>query len=74
MMPVVPPASRALAVAVLLVVSLARAGAQDLQRGVIIDDVKCASDPAQNYALYLPSTYSSDRQWPVLVAFRPAAG
>jgi len=50
-----------------------RADAQELQRGVIIDEVKCASDQAQTYALYLPSTYSPERTWPLLIAFHPAA-
>ena len=48
-------------------------GAQDLPRGTIIDDVKCAAEPAQSYALYLPSNYSHDRGWSVLIAFHPAA-
>jgi len=47
--------------------------AQDLPRGTIIDDVKCAADPAQSYALYLPSNYSPDRSWNLLVAFHPGA-
>ena len=47
--------------------------AQDLPRGTIIDDVKCAAEPAQSYALYLPSNYSRDRAWSVLIAFHPAA-
>jgi dienelactone hydrolase len=47
--------------------------AQDLPRGTIIDDVKCAADPTQRYALYLPSTYSRDRLWNLLIAFHPAA-
>ena len=47
--------------------------AQDLPRGTIIDDVKCAADPTQSYALYLPSTYSRDRLWNLLIAFHPAA-
>ena len=48
-------------------------GAQDLPRGTIVDDVKCAAEPAQSYALYLPSNYSRDRGWSVLIAFHPAA-
>ena len=46
---------------------------QDLPRGQIVDEVKCAGDPAQSYALYLPSNYSPDRTWSLLVAFHPAA-
>jgi predicted esterase len=49
------------------------ARAQDLPRGVIVDDVKCAADAAQSYALYLPSNYSRDRGWNLLMAFHPAA-
>jgi pimeloyl-ACP methyl ester carboxylesterase len=47
--------------------------AQDLPRGQIVDEVKCAGDPTQSYALYLPSTYSPDRAWSLLIAFHPAA-
>ena len=47
--------------------------AQDLPRGQVIDDVKCAADPAQSYAVYLPSNYSRDRTWSLLIAFHPAA-
>jgi len=32
----------------------AMAGAQDLPRGEIVDDVKCLDAPAEGYALYLP--------------------
>ena len=49
------------------------AAAQDLQRGTIVDPVQCADDPAQTYALYLPSTYSPGRTWSLLLAFHPAA-
>src|SRR5262249_46308143 len=35
--------------------------------------VTCAGDPTQTYALYLPSGYSTDRTWSVLMAFHPAA-
>lgn len=47
--------------------------AQDLPRGTLIDDVKCVADATQSYALYLPSTYSRDRSWNLLLAFHPAA-
>lgn len=42
-------------------------------RGIVVDPVKCADDPAQTYALYLPSTYSPERTWSLLLAFHPAA-
>jgi len=47
----------------------AAASAADLPKGQIIDDVKCEKDASQSYALYLPSNYTPDRAWPVLLAF-----
>lgn len=47
--------------------------AEDLVPGEIINDVKCAADPSQSYALYLPSNYSKDRSWPLILAFSPMA-
>ena len=49
------------------------APAQTLPRGTVVDPVHCADDPAQTYALYLPSTYVPERTWSVLFAFHPAA-
>jgi poly(3-hydroxybutyrate) depolymerase len=57
----------------LVLLSATGARAQDLPRGTIVDDVKCAADATQSYALYLPSQYSADRTWSVLIAFHPAA-
>ena len=45
--------------------------AQDLPRGVIIDDVKCVADPDQSYALYIPSGYAPARRWNLLIGFHP---
>ena len=36
-----------------------------------IVDVTCASDATQSYALYLPSTYSAAKRWPVIYFFDP---
>src|SRR5215813_1330007 len=47
--------------------------AQPLPRGTIIDSVTCAEDATQSYALYLPSTYSPDRAWSLLIGFHPGA-
>jgi dienelactone hydrolase len=41
--------------------------------GRISDDVKCLAEPEQSYALYVPSNYSPDRAWPVILAFDPGA-
>jgi hypothetical protein len=43
--------------------------AQDLPRGQLIDDVRCRDDAAQHYSLYLPSNFTPDRVWPVILAF-----
>lgn len=56
----------------LVALSASRASAQVLERGTIIDRVQCAG-AEQTYALYLPSTYSRDRKWSLLLAFHPAA-
>lgn len=45
------------------------AAAAELARGTVIEKVVCESQPDQAYALYLPSTYTPERQWPVLYAF-----
>lgn len=60
------------AVAFLILTSSPRS-AQDLPSGVVIDAVPVAADPAQSYALYLPSDYARDRTWSLLLAFHPSA-
>lgn len=40
-----------------------------LPKGQIIERVVCQNDPAQSYALYLPSTYTHDKEWPILYCF-----
>jgi dienelactone hydrolase len=47
--------------------------ADDLPKGQIIDEVKCAADASETYALYLPSNYSPDGAWSVIFAFDPRA-
>ena len=66
---------RALIIVAMLLVggSGASLSAQDLPRGQLIEAVTCLGDASQTYALYLPSTYSPDRTWPVLMAFHPSA-
>jgi dienelactone hydrolase len=36
-----------------------------------IVDVTCEGDPTQSYALYLPSTYSAAKAWPIIYFFDP---
>lgn len=47
--------------------------AQGLTPGVIHDEVAAADDPSETYALYLPSDYSPDRPWSLLLGFHPGA-
>jgi len=55
------------------VLAAAVAYGQQLPRGQIIDSVKCLTQPAQQYALYVPSNYSAARQWSAIFAFDPGA-
>ena len=41
--------------------------------GQIVENVVCARDGRQSYALYIPSDYRSTRKWPILFALDPAA-
>jgi predicted esterase len=45
----------------------------EVPTGTLVERLICAQDPAQSYALYLPSNYSTDKKWPVLIAFDPGA-
>jgi poly(3-hydroxybutyrate) depolymerase len=59
--------------ALLLAGWLAPAQAAELPKGQLTDPVACRGNNGQSYALYLPSTYSPDRAWPVLFLFDPGA-
>ena len=39
----------------------------------MIPKIICTGNPQQSYALYLPSTYSPDKSWPIIYAFDPGA-
>jgi tetratricopeptide (TPR) repeat protein len=41
----------------------------ELPRGQVLPKVVCAAQPDRSYALYLPSGYRPDRQWPIVYAF-----
>ena len=45
------------------------ATAQTLPRGQIVDDVQCVDDETQHYSLYLASTFTPTRKWPIILAF-----
>jgi dienelactone hydrolase len=42
-----------------------------LDKGIVIDSVHCSDMPAQVYAVYLPSNYSSAKKWPIIYFFDP---
>lgn len=44
---------------------------QELPAPGEIANVTCASDSTQSYALYLPSTYTNAKQWPITYFFDP---
>jgi len=45
--------------------------AQELKPGEIHASVTVQQDPAYSYALYLPSNYTPQKRWPILLAFDP---
>ena len=53
--------------------SIATPPAQSQARGQLIEAITTLADATQSYALYLPSTYSADRTWPILIGFHPGA-
>lgn len=42
-------------------------------RGAVVEKVVCTADQNQSYALYLPSSYASDKAWPIIYCFDPGA-
>ena len=46
---------------------------QTLPVGKVIPKVSSATQAEQSYALYLPSGYTSEKHWPIVYAFDPAA-
>lgn len=45
------------------------AAAQDFPKGQLVEKVVTKGNETQSYALYLPTAYSPDRQWPILYVF-----
>src|SRR5262245_29637453 len=44
-----------------------------IRTGELIPDVRCVADASQGYALYLPTGYTHEREWPIILAFDPGA-
>lgn len=53
----------------LLLAAAAPLPAAELPRGEILPKIVCAAQPDRGYALYLPSSYSPERPWPVVYVF-----
>ncbi len=43
----------------------------DFPRGQVVERITCAKAPGQSYALYLPTGYTPERNWPVLYLLDP---
>ena len=44
-----------------------------LPPGEVIEKVVCEAQPSQSYALYLPSHFTPEKKWPILIALEPLA-
>lgn len=42
-----------------------------LEKGMVIDTVKCINDSSQRYAIYIPTHYAPDKKWPIIYFFDP---
>jgi poly(3-hydroxybutyrate) depolymerase len=70
--PAAPRALRARSRALLMAVLVARLGwTEDVPAGRVVAALKCLGDAGQSYAVYVPSSYSAARAWPVIFAFDP---
>lgn len=39
--------------------------------GRVVEDVRAPDDPSQSFSMYLPSSYSPDRDWPLVLVMDP---
>jgi hypothetical protein len=62
-------------VLLLALLAPARAQTSDVRvvAGVVNPKVVCSSNPAESYALYLPPSFSTNREWPIIFVFDPLA-
>jgi len=40
-------------------------------KGELVEGLECRADTTQTYTLYLPTSFSNDRRWPVLLIYDP---
>lgn len=59
----------ALLPAVAVLVGRLASAEEPLPAGQIIDDVQSRADASQHYSLYLPSNFTPERKWPVILVF-----
>jgi dienelactone hydrolase len=62
------------AVSLLVIISSASdiaAAREDFVRGNVIESVVSRQDAGQSYALYLPSSYTPEKKWPIVYGFDP---
>ncbi len=48
-------------------------GQEALETGKVLPRIPCAEHPDQTYALYLPSSYTPSRRWPIVISSDPGA-
>jgi hypothetical protein len=56
-----------------LLLAFAGLAAGEQPAGAVVEAVTCSTDPSQSYALFVPSRYTPDREWPILYCFDPMA-
>ncbi len=49
----------------------APAAVDRIPAGTLVEGLQTAADPGETYTLYLPSAYTHERRWPVLLVFDP---
>jgi len=54
---------------ILMMVAALPAQGADFARGRMVEGLSCAVDPTATYSLYLPSGYTTEKRWPVLLIF-----
>ncbi len=62
-----------LRVGLLLVCLVSAAFAQDLPIGQVVPKLTCAGKPEQSYAIYVPHGYTTEKRYPIVYCFDPAA-
>ncbi len=59
-------------IAAVLLVLTSESLSAGIEPGVPVASVPCEAEPQKSYALYLPSAYDPEREWPLILAFDPS--